>query len=578
MGLPLEFPSKAGRRFMGSVLSTLRIKNLALVADLTLELRPGFCAITGETGTGKSVILGALNLVLGRRADRGALRSGADSCTVEAIFEVDGLRAPLVRFLEDRGLEPCESGQLVLKRTFTAAGTNRQFVNGSPTTLATLEEMGAWLIDLHGPHDHQSLLHPRLQLSLVDSYGGLDPLRGAFAGLLRRRSEIQEAKAALVVDERTYAHQLDLLRHQVREISEARLRSGEQAELEAEHRRVANAARLLELSQGSLSLLGEADDATLTSLGSVGRSLHELARIDPGAQPLLDLQGQAAGMLRDLQGDLSRYADRIELDPHRLAELEDRLNLLQSLQRKYGGSIEQVIAFGAEARERLEALEGRDADLERLNRVLREVEAGLQDAGRDLSEGRRAVLSGLNRAAETELSSLGFRQSRFEATLTHEPDLSKATETGMDRMEFQFAPNPGEPARPLRAIASSGELARVMLALKTVLADQDAVPVLVFDEVDANIGGETAHAVGQKMAAIASKHQVLCITHLAQVAAAAGTHYQVVKEVRDGRTESRIQLLDACERVTELGRMLGGGPAAQRHAEELLSQSGGPSR
>jgi DNA repair protein RecN (Recombination protein N) len=497
---------------------------------------------------------------------------------VEAVFEIGSLADRLSPFLEERGLEPCEGGQLVLKRTFTASGTNRQFVNGSPTTLATLEEMGGWLIDLHGPHDHQSLLHPRLQLSLVDAYGGLDPLREAFADQLRRRASLQEAKATLIVDERTYAQQLDLLRHQMREISEARLRPGELAELEAEHSRAANAARLLELSQGALAALGEAEDATLTSLGAVGRSLQELARIDTAAQALLDLQSQATDLLRDLQAGLSRYADRIEVEPARLAGLEERLDLIQSLLRKYGGTVEEVLAFGDQARDRLEALEGRDVELERIDAELRDVESILASRGRELSERRRAVLPGLNRAAETELGSLGFRQSRFEAGLVHDPDPARATETGMDRMEFQFAPNPGEPARPLRAIASSGELARVMLALKTVLADQDAVPVLVFDEVDANVGGETAHAVGQKMATIAKRHQVLCITHLAPVAAAAGTHYQVLKEVRDGRTESRIQALDRPERVAELGRMLGGGSAAQRHAEELLSQSKGPSR
>ena len=565
------FPFEDIRRLNHCVLSTLRIKNLALVADLTLELQPGFCAITGETGTGKSVILGALNLVLGRRADRGALRSGAESCTVEAVFDVQNLRAPLPRFLEERGLEPCESGQLVLKRTFTAAGTNRQFVNGSPTSLATLEEMGGWLIDLHGPHDHQSLLQPRLQLSLVDAYGGLNSQRESFAEQLSRRSRLQQAKAALIVDERTYAQQIDLLRHQVREISDSRLRPGEETELEAEHGRAANAARLLELSQTALATLGEADDATLTSLGTVGRSLQDLARIDSGAQSLLEIQVQAAGLIRELQSELSRYADRIDLDPQRLAELEERLNLLQSLQRKYGGSVEEVIAFGDEARQRLEALESRDAELERLNRELQELDEELRKLGKSLSERRHSVLSGLNRAAEGELSSLGFRQSRFEATLTHNPDPAQATETGMDRMEFQFAPNPGEPARPLRSIASSGELARVMLALKTVLADQDEVPVLVFDEVDANVGGETAHAVGQKMATIASKHQVLCITHLAPVAAAATTHYQVIKKVREGRTESLIHTLNRAERVAELGRMLGGGAAAQRHAQELLA-------
>lgn len=550
-----------------AVLTTLRIKNLALVADLTLELRPGLNVITGETGAGKSVILGALNLVLGQRADRGAIRSGADGCTVEAVFEVSGLRAPLAPFLEENGLEPCDAGQLVLKRTFTAAGTNRQFVNGSPTTLATLATLGEWLVDLHGPHEHQSLLQPAKQLAILDAFGGLASKREAFAELVRQRAGIESQKTALIVDEQTYAQQLDLLRFQVREITEAKLRPDEEAEVEAEFNRASNAAKLLELSQAALGALGENDDAVLTQLGALGRVLHDLHRVDASAVSLVEAHEQSVSLLRDLQGDLSRYADKIELDPARLGEVETRLNLLHTLKRKYGGTLRDVQAFGAAASAKLDALEGRDAEVARLNAELARLDAELAAAGRALSAERRKLIPKLTKAVIRELSALGFAQCCFGVDLQTVP----ATATGLDSVEFQFAPNAGEPARPLRAIASSGELARVMLALKTVLAAEDEVPVLVFDEVDANVGGETATAVGMKMRQISRQHQVLCITHLAPVAAQGDTHFVVTKEVIAGRTESRIAPLDRGSRVEELARMLGSLTAASRkHAEELL--------
>lgn len=556
------------------MLTTLRIKNLALVADLTLELRPGLNVITGETGAGKSVILGALNLVLGQRADRGAIRSGAEGCTVEAVLDVGGLRAPLAGFLDENGLEPCDGGQLVLKRTFTAAGTNRQFVNGSPTTLATLATLGEWLVDLHGPHEHQSLLQPAKQLAILDAFGGLGPKRDAFAALVRQRTAIEAEKAALIVDEQTYAQQLDLLRFQVREIAEAKFRPDEEAEVEAEFIRASNAARLLELSQSALGALGENDDAILTQLGALGRVLHDLQRVDGTATPLVEAHEQSVSLLRDLQGDLSRYADKIELDPARLGEVEARLNLIHSLKRKYGGSLAEVLTYGEEAKTKLAALEGRDAEVARLNAELAKFDAELTAAGKALTAERKKLIPKLAKAVAKELSALGFKQSSFDAALSPNSQLpTPISLTGFDELEFQFAPNPGEPARPLRAIASSGELARVMLALKTVLAAEDEVPVLVFDEVDANVGGETATAVGEKMRQIARQHQVLCITHLAPVAAQGDAHYVVSKETVAGRTESRIALLDRAQRVDELARMLGGLTAASRkHAEELLGR------
>ena len=551
------------------MLTALRIKNLALVADLTLELAPGFNAITGETGAGKSIILGALNLVLGERADRMLLRAGCESCTVEATFDVRTLRAPLKSFLEENGLEPCEDGQLLLKRTFTAAGTNRQFINGSPTTLVVLAQLGQWLVDIHGPHEHQSLLQPARQLAILDAFGGLLPLREQFAGLVRHRAEIESQKATLIVDEKTYAQQLDLLRHQVNEITAAKLHPDEEAQITGEHQRASNAARLLELCQSALGVLSDDENSLFDQAGAVGRHLQELQRVDPAAAPLRQQHEQAVASLRDLQAELSRYADKLDLDPARLQELEERLDLIHSLRRKYGASLAEVIAFGDDAKRKLQQLESRDVELARLNSDLNKLDTELARVGGDLSAQRKKLIPKLSNSVTKHLGDLGFAQSQFSITLS--TDAAAPHSTGFDSVEFQFAPNPGEPARPLRAIASSGEMARVMLALKTVLAVEDEVPVLIFDEVDANIGGETAVAVGEKMRQISREHQVLCVTHLAPVAAAAAAHYVVTKQVEGGRTVSEIHLLDAKERVTELARMLGGqSDAARRHAQSLL--------
>ncbi len=558
------------------MLTTLRIKNLALVADLTLELQPGCNVITGETGAGKSIIIGALNLVLGERADRTLIRSGSDSCSVEAVFEVVGLRTKLKSFLDENGLEPCEENQLVLKRVFTSAGANRQFVNGSPTTLAALATIGEWLVDIHGPHEHQSLLHASKQLTILDAFGGLQAEREAFGELVRRRSDVEAQKAALIVDEKTYAQQLDLLRFQVNEITSARLQPGEDERIDEEYQRASNAAKLLQLSQAALDMLAENESSLLTQAGVVGRTLQELQRIDSGAGEILSQHEQAVSVLRDLQAGLSHYIDKVDVNPERLQELEERLNLLQSLKRKYGATLAEVIAFGDDAKQKLQSLEQRDEELARLNAALAKLDADLLRTGKDLSAKRKKVIPQLGKAVSKQLQDLGFKQSKFDVAITtvsNEEFTQHATRnaSGLDSVEFQFAPNPGEPAKPLRAIASSGELARVMLALKTVLAAEDEIPVLVFDEVDANVGGETANAVGEKMRQIADKRQVLCITHLPQVAAAGTAHYVVSKQVKDGRTISEISLLNKKERVTELTRMLGGQTdAARKHAEALL--------
>jgi DNA repair protein RecN (Recombination protein N) len=558
----------------------LRIKNLALVTDLTLALRPGFNAITGETGAGKSIIIGALNLLLGERADRALIRGGCDQCSVEAVFESQGRGAMLAKFLEDNGLEPCAEGQLILKRVFTAAGANRQFINGSPTTLNLLAALGRELVDMHGPHDHQSLLDPARQRDILDAFAGLVPLRGKFAGLAGRMRGLETEKAALIVDERVYAQQLELLRFQSGEIASARLEPGEEARLGQEYQRASNAARLLELSQSALTTLSEQDSSLLAQAGELGKTLRSLQRIDTGAENLVVAHEQAVAAWSELQAALRRYAELIDLDPGWLRQMEERLNVIHSLKRKYGATLEEVITFGEEAARKLRALEQREVELARIVQEQKKLAAELLRVGRELSAQRRKAVPRLAGAAEKQLHDLGFQQSRLEITVKSAETLEAGSASGLDEIEFQFAPNPGEPARPLRVIASSGEMSRVMLALKTVLAGEDEIPVLVFDEIDANVGGETAVVVGGKMRQIARRHQVICITHLPAVAAAAAAHFVVAKRVEGGRTVSEINMLEPAERVREIARMLGGQTEpARRHAEALLGQlQGGKSQ
>ena len=549
------------------MLISLRIKNLALASDLIVELGPGYNAITGETGAGKSLLIGGLNLVLGERADRTLIRSGADSCAVEASFDVSSVAGPLGSLLADNGLEPCEDNLLLIKRTLTSAGANRQFVNGSPTTLTTLASLGSLLVDIHGPHDHQSLLHPAQQLEILDSFGNLTAQQAAVALLVRERDSLEAAKIALIVDETVYAQQLDLLRFQATEIETAQLRPEEESEIEVEYRRTKNAVRLVDLAQSGLSILDAEEISLLTQLRSLGKVVLELRKLDPETDHMAGIHQQTMDQLAELRDELSSYTERLDIDPARVAEIEDRVTLFQNLKRKYGANLADVIEFGHQARRKLAALEQRDAEVQRLNSEILQITESLRKTANALTIARNKILPKLNLGVVQQLQDLGFRQSHFEVTLSP----SNMSPTGADAAEFLFAPNPGEPPQPLRAIASSGEMARVMLAIKTVLAAQDQIPLLIFDEVDANVGGETARVVGEKMQQIGKQRQVLCITHLPPVAAVAAQHFVVEKEISDGRTISKITRLDHEQRITELARMLGGQTsAARQHAEEML--------
>jgi len=549
------------------MLISLRIKNLALASDLIVELGPGYNAITGETGAGKSLLIGGLNLVLGERADRTLIRSGADSCAVEASFDVSSVAGPLGSLLADNGLEPCEDNLLLIKRTLTSAGANRQFVNGSPTTLTTLASLGSLLVDIHGPHDHQSLLHPAQQLEILDSFGNLTAQQAAVALLVRERDSLEAAKIALIVDETVYAQQLDLLRFQATEIETAQLRPEEESEIEVEYRRTKNAVRLVDLAQSGLSILDGEEISLLTQLRSLGKVILELRKLDPETDHMAGIHQQTMDQLAELRDELSSYTESLDIDPARVAEIEDRVTLFQNLKRKYGANLADVIEFGHQARRKLASLEQRDAEVQRLNSEILQITESLRKTANALTIARNKILPKLNLGVVQQLQDLGFRQSHFEVTLSP----SNMSPTGADAAEFLFAPNPGEPPQPLRAIASSGEMARVMLAIKTVLAAQDQIPLLIFDEVDANVGGETARVVGEKMQQIGKQRQVLCITHLPPVAAVAAQHFVVEKEISDGRTISKITRLDHEQRITELARMLGGQTsAARQHAEEML--------
>jgi DNA repair protein RecN (Recombination protein N) len=551
------------------MLVSLRIRNLALVEELEWQPGPGFVAITGETGSGKSIIVGALKLVLGERADKSLIRSGAESCSVEAVFQPPDA-AKLNGWLEEQGIEPCEDGQLIVKRVFATAGTNRQFINGSATTLNVLTELGDGLVDLHGPHDHQSLLSTERQLDLLDSFAGAEALRGKFAEQYRAVNRLVAEREELAGNEAALEREADLLRHQVNEIEAARLRANEEEETVARYHTASNSRRLLELCNSAMGRLSEADDSAMVRLNETGKLLRDLERVDPATKRLADTLIRGLAEIGELASGLSRYAEELEIEPAALAELEERVSLFETLKRKYGGSLGEVIAFGADAAARLNRIDSRAGELERLAGEIQSQRKAMTDTARKLSAKRSTAAPKLAAAVTGHLRDLGFKKSDFTVALAA---AAEPGPHGMETVEFVFAPNPGEPAKPLKAIASSGEISRVMLAVKSALAAQDTIALLVFDEIDANVGGEIAHAVGAKMKAVSAERQVLAITHLPQVAAAARTQFVVTKEFTGGRTVSNLTGVEGAARVGEIARMLGGkGDSALAHAKTLLAE------
>jgi DNA repair protein RecN (Recombination protein N) len=549
-----------------ATLRSLRIRNLALVEFLDWELEPGFTVVTGETGAGKSIILGALKLVLGERADKTLIRTGADQCSVEALFETAD-PARINQLLSAQGIDPCEGDQLLLRRQLATNGTNRQFINGCQTTLSVLKDVGDGLVDLHGPHDHQSLLARDYQLRLIDAFGGSEELYHSFRETFEQL-RVLHANLERMESENAVGN-LELWQHQLAEIRDAAIQVGELEALEAKYALASNAHRILELTALSLLQLADAEDSILTRLGDIARTLRELERLDPGSAELMRNHERGTVELEELERDLRHYQEKIELDPGSLRQLEERLNLLESLRRKYHRNEEELLAVAKELEERLGQLDGREAALEKLRADVESTSRKMQEVGKDLAAARRVAGAKLTEQIRVHLADLGFQQARFDLEWQ---TLEEPISSGFDQIEFLFSPNPGEPLKPLRAIASSGEISRVMLALKTALAQQDLIGLLVFDEIDANVGGEIAHAVGRKMQTLGENHQVLAITHMPQVAAAARKHFFVSKEVSEGRTRTALQEVGGSERLEEIARMLGGkSRSALEHARTLLN-------
>ena len=542
------------------MLTLLKIRNLALVDELVWELGPGLIGVTGETGAGKSIIVGALKLVLGERADKSLIRTGEDSCSVEAVFELHD-PGEINAILADGGLAPCDDTQLIVRR-WIGQTTNRQFINDSPVTLALLKRLGEHLVDLHGPHDHQSLLSTERQLAMLDAYAGAADAHAAY----RRIHQAWRAMAADLDDLRHAEHaseqELELLRHQVREIDAAQIQPGDEQDLEDRWRRSANAARLLESAAAAATALN-GEDGILERLAEVQRLVRDLEKYDPSVRSQTTSLESAVAELQDLDRHLAGYAESLDIDPQETAALEERVNLLESLKRKYGPTLADVQTRRDRAADRLDTIDNRGSKLAALEAELAACRAALDAAGKTLSQLRRKAAPKLAREISGQLVDLGFQQATFEAPLH---TLAAPSAQGFEAIEFQFGPNPGEPPMPLRQIASSGEISRVMLAVKSALAAQDATPLMVFDEIDANVGGEIARAVGRKMAALGTRHQVVAITHFPQVAASASHHFVVEKLVSGGRSRSRIFPVTGEARVQELVRMLGGGTGEQARA------------
>lgn len=550
------------------MLSLLKISNLALVERLEWEPSVGLLAVTGETGAGKSVITGAIRLALGGRGDKSVVRSGEAQCSIEAVFRLKESVA-IDALLEQVGLPPCEDGELLIRRVISVNG-NRQFINSCPTTLRVLREVGINLADMSRADESASLMLPERQLALLDAYAENVAERKNYALAWQAYTQAKQALEELASSEQAQAREVDFLRHQIEEIETAAFTAAETENLECEWQRAHHAARLRETALPLVHLLRNEDGGIAEQLHRFVRGVRELERFDPSC-PIHSSQAEIlAGELDDMAESIEDYAENLDLDPAELARLEERVGLFDTLKRKYGADFSAIEAHLEDCRRKLDAIEHRDEEMARLEGVLLEARNELQKQGAFLTASRRKAAVQLAREIAEHARELGFLQADLEVKLIPESDCRAH---GAESVEFLFGPNPGEPLQPLRAIASSGESARVMLAVKSALASRDEMPLLVFDEIDANVGGEIALAVGRKMSELARDRQVISITHFPQVAALADHHYLIRKESVGGRTSSSLCEVKGESRVDELVRMLGGGDERTRaHARALLER------
>ncbi len=570
------------------MLSELTIRDFAIIDDLRMQFSPGFVVLTGETGAGKSIILDAVSLILGGRADSGMVRAGTDRATVEAIFTLSqALQETIVPLLKREGLEEEDEHLLSLGREIRENGRTVSRINGRSVSLSLLRQIAEPLVDIHGQGEHLSLLKPRAHLPLLDSYAGLKDLRRAFSAEVDLLRKTQNELASLQQDEKVLAQRIDMLQYQIREISAAELQDGEEEELRKERTRLANAEQLNRLSaEVTAVLIGLEDDtpAATDLLGKGERALGQLSRLDDSKTALLEnLQGLSF-QLSELAAEVQAYQQKLEFNPQRLNEVEERLELIHMLKRKYGDSIANVLATRARAEAQLEQIshsEERTGALEEIQeRLLRQI----GQLGEELSKKRQDAAKGLSSAAEKQLDDLQLAGARFEVQFTREMAADGAyvgdaryafDGTGLDRAEFVISTNLGEPLKPVAKVASGGETARLMLALKTALAEVDGTPTLIFDEIDQGIGGRVGGVVGRKLWRLTAvgNHQVIVVTHLPQLAGYGDIHFHVSKHVVNGRTSTTVTNLDVNGRIGELADMLGTrGESAVGGAEAILRQ------
>ncbi|MDP3296065.1 MAG: DNA repair protein RecN [Thermodesulfovibrionia bacterium] len=559
------------------MLRELHIKNLAIIDDASANFEKGLNVLTGETGAGKSIIIDALCLALGERASTEVIRSGEKEAVVEAFFDIPPklLNSSSRRFLQDLGIN-IEDG-IILKRILSAQGKNRAYINDSIVNVQTLSEISKGIIDVHGQYEYQSLLSPDNQLDMLDAYGGLLIERQEFTAIYETQTSLKQQIAELMQKEKERAQRLDILGFQVNEIETADLKIGEEEELSEEVKILSSASLLTELANQAYESLYSSDSACLTNLSKILNSLKEISNIDVRAADAVKSAEEAIPLLEETAYFLRDYKDSLNFNPERLEEIQTRLELIKGLKKKYGGNIQEVLDYREKGLRELDELQHSEEKLETLNAELKKLKNILTEKAQHLSKQRKAVAKKIEQQVISELSSLSMPDTRFSIQITQEAgdetaDDFKANSKGIDKIEYLISPNIGEELKPLSKIASGGELSRVMLALKGILAKGDKIPVLIFDEIDAGIGGRAAETVGQKLKSLSASHQIICITHLPQIASYADTHLKIEKKIKAKRTTVEVRKIEKDERTVEIARMLSGDSSevSIKHAKEMI--------
>jgi DNA repair protein RecN (Recombination protein N) len=558
------------------MLRELSVQNLALIEDVRVELRPGFSAWTGETGAGKSLLIGALGLLLGERGSADLIRTGAEELRVTGRFELD--TAEVRKEAEAILPVPLEDGEVILARRLGRTGRSHAYVNDQPVAVATLRQLGNLLVDIHGQRESESLLQPAYQLQLLDAFGHLEAPRQKYLAAAERVRDLRRRFDRLSADRQQRQRELALVRFEREELDQANLKAGEMAELTRERERLANAQNLQAFAEQGCNLLYDEEGSIVERLGRLQRDAGAWAGLDGNLEEVARRLEELRSEVQDLAQTLRHLGQRWEADPERLDEVERRLQLLRRLEGKYRRRVDELIGYRAGLDEQETRLQQEEDDLGGIEAELRQAYEELKEAARELSKQRKRVAGRLAAEAQKQLADLGMGEARLGAVLEpvplgDDPNAGEVPAWGADQLELTLAANPGEPALPLRKVASGGELSRTMLALKTVLAGHDRLGTLVFDEIDANVGGRLGDVLGQKLAALGQTHQVICVTHLPQVASYARHHWTIRKSRRGGRTVTQVAELAEPQRLEELASMLRGesrGETTRQEAAAML--------